>query len=272
MRLPIARAMSLLVAVALLISTITGLFALYTARWRVASLPGTQQVANHTFAEQIIVGEHRTCVTLRRETPATNGSSAVEVKREENCFNTFPTNLWTSRLRDVSTGKKSFFFGVCWVNRTRAARVLGIPEDVPIESLWKRQCYGARTISLIGQSGALAFAFIAGMILIFAVNEEERPWGGTCFVVMLAALLSLVPLVIWFRIIKKPGFEVGAVAPHRSFHLGHPRRECFRSRAHPLIDGTMEPVWPTLLDPLSNSSAPQRPIVRKALVTGLSGF
>ncbi|GLE03631.1 hypothetical protein PINS_up012533 [Pythium insidiosum] len=210
MRLPIARTASLLVAVALLISTITGLFALYTARWRVASLPGTQQVANHTFAEQIIVGEYRTCVTLRRETPATNGSSAVEVKREENCYNSFPANLlWTSRLRDVSTGEKSYFIGVCWINRTRVARVLGIPEDVPMESLWKRQCYGVRAASVGTQAGAFVLALIVGVVLIFDRNDKERPWGGMSYLAILIAMLSLVPLVIWFGFVKKPGFEVG---------------------------------------------------------------
>ncbi|KAJ0402102.1 hypothetical protein P43SY_006799 [Pythium insidiosum] len=210
MRFPFARVVSLVVAVALLLSAVSGFFALFTARWRVASLPGTQQVANHTFTEQIIVGEYRTCVTLRRETPATNDSDVVQVRREENCYNTFPVNLfWSSRLRDVSTGEKAYFIGVCWINRDRVARVLGIPEDVPMQSLWKRQCFGVRSASVGTQAVAAAMAVIGGAVLIFDRNDKERPYRGMILIAGLTAALSLVPLVIWFGVVKKPGFDVG---------------------------------------------------------------
>ncbi|KAJ0392554.1 hypothetical protein P43SY_004476 [Pythium insidiosum] len=168
------------------------------------------QVAPNVYFEKLMVGEFRTCVTLRVYSDETN-----KWKSRETCYNSHLTKRQKKTVvNDLVTGEKLVLAPVCDADRDWEARVLGIPLRVSVVEIWERQCGGLWWLNVV--TSICAWLSALGLLVFTFEVPLGDPNDPICTklvslaVSTLAPISQAVPVLVWQYAMDVPDFEAGS--------------------------------------------------------------
>ncbi|KAJ0403129.1 hypothetical protein P43SY_009559 [Pythium insidiosum] len=206
----VVHTVALVSGIALIVAIGLSIAAFSKVNWLTLHGRPDDQVAPNVYFEKLMVGEFRTCVTLRVYSDETN-----KWKSRETCYNSHLTKgQKKTAINDLVTGEKLVLAPVCDADRDWVARVLGIPLRVSVVEIWERQCGGLWWLNFLTTFFAWFGAIWLGVLMFdIPLGDPDDPACRerlSLVVTMVAVVSQAVPVLVWQYAMKVPGFEAGS--------------------------------------------------------------
>ncbi|KAJ0390942.1 hypothetical protein P43SY_010361 [Pythium insidiosum] len=206
----VVHTVALVSGIALIVAIGLSIAAYVKVNWLTLHGLPDDQVAPNVYFEKLMVGEFRTCVTLRVYSDETG-----KWKSRETCHNYhLGKGQKKTVINDLVTGEKLVLAPVCDADRDWEARVLGIPLRVSVVEIWDRRCGGLWWLTFSTTFFAWFGAIWLGVLMFdIPLGDPDDPVCRerlSLVVTMVAVVSQAVPVLVWQYPMDVPGFEAGS--------------------------------------------------------------